>query len=111
MKTLQILSNFLDSTDDISENGGFARHIDWTLIYALLMLTTNLLCTLLIVYQIVRFTRRLFRFQSVISALIQSSGIYTLALIVYLSLVGRNMMAAFYADVVTAYIRVKTYLD
>ncbi len=37
--------------------------------------------------------------------------IYTLTLIVYLALVGRSMMAANYADIVAAYIRVKTSLD
>ncbi len=37
--------------------------------------------------------------------------IYTLTLIVYLALAERNMMAAYYADIVAAYARVKTALD
>ncbi|KAK0244878.1 hypothetical protein EDD85DRAFT_946197 [Armillaria nabsnona] len=105
MKTMQILSGFLDSTADISKNGDFEQNIDWSLIYALLSLATNLICTLLIVYQIIRLAYRLFLFQNIISALIESCTIYTLVLIVYLTLVGMNLVAAYYADIVAAYIR------
>ncbi|SJL15473.1 uncharacterized protein ARMOST_18971 [Armillaria ostoyae] len=105
MKTMQLLSGFFDSTDDISKTGGFAQNINWSLIYALLILATNLICTLSIVYRIICFAHRLLLSRSIISALIESSAIYTLALVVYLALVGRNMTAAFYADVVAAYIR------
>ncbi len=111
MKTMQILSDFHHFSDDIGKTSVFDQNIDWSLIYALLMLATNFICTLLIVYRIVRSTQRLFLFRSIISALIESSAIYTLALIVYLVLVGRNTMAGDYADIVGAYIRVKTSLD
>ncbi len=110
MKTMQILSVFLNSSMDISKAGVYAQNIDWSLIYVVLMLMTNLICTLLIVYKIVRFAHRLSLFRSVISAVIESSGILTLASIVYLALVGRNVIAAIYTDIVVAYIRVKTCL-
>ncbi len=109
MKTMQI-KFLLDFTRDISGNEHFAQNIDWPLIYASLMLATNLICTLLIVYRIVRFAHRLLLFRSVISAVIESSGIFTLASIVFLALVGRNTIAAFYADIVVAYVKVKTSL-
>ncbi|SJL15561.1 uncharacterized protein ARMOST_19062 [Armillaria ostoyae] len=105
MKIMQILSNFTYSTDDISKTAVFQQNIDWLLIYALLMLVTNLICTILMVYQIIHFAQRLFLFRSIISALIESSAIYTLVLIMYLALVGKNTMAAYYADVLAAYIR------
>ncbi|PBK96082.1 hypothetical protein ARMGADRAFT_1028298 [Armillaria gallica] len=105
MKTMQILNDLHNYTYDISNTRLFAQNIDWSLIYALLVLATNLICTLLIVYRIIRFAQRLFLFRSIISALIESSAIYTLVLIVYLALVGRNMMVAYYADMVAAYIR------
>lgn len=79
--------------------------------YALLTAATTLTCTLLIVYHIVHFAHRLLLFQSIISVLIESSVIYTLALIVYLVLVGRNMLAANYAAIFAAYIRVSKPLD
>ncbi len=104
---MQILSGFLDSTADISKNGDFVQNIDWSLIYGLLSLATNLICTLLIVYQIICLAYRLFLFRNIISALIESCTIYTLVLIVYLVLVGMNLVVAYYADIVAAYIKVK----
>ncbi|PBK96067.1 hypothetical protein ARMGADRAFT_1163683 [Armillaria gallica] len=105
MRTLQIRGVFLNLTDDISKTGNFARNVDWSLMYALLTAATTLTCTLLIVYRIARFAHRLLLFQSIIAALIESSVIYTLALIVYLAPVGRNMLAANYAVIFAAYIR------
>ncbi len=93
-------------TYDISKTGVFAVKIDWSLIYVLLTLSATVLCTVLIVYRIVHFTHRLLLFRSIIFALIESSAIYTLALILYLALVARNMMAADYADTFSAYVKV-----
>lgn len=105
MKTLQILSTF--PIDEISNTGGFVQNINWVSIYAVLTLITTLVCTILIVYRIVRFAHRLLFFRSIISALIESSTIYTLALILYLVLEGRNMTATEYADIFAAYVKVK----
>ncbi|PBK96170.1 hypothetical protein ARMGADRAFT_1028370 [Armillaria gallica] len=44
-------------------------------------------------------------FRRTISALIESAMIYTMALIVYLALVGRNLITANYAEIVAAYVR------
>ncbi|PBK96135.1 hypothetical protein ARMGADRAFT_1077645 [Armillaria gallica] len=105
MKTLQILSTF--PMGEISNTGGFVQNINWELIYVVSILITTLVCTILIVYRIVRFAHRLLFFRSSISALIESSSIYTLALILYLVLEGRNMMAAQYGDTFATYIQVK----
>ncbi|KAK0244810.1 hypothetical protein EDD85DRAFT_979839 [Armillaria nabsnona] len=104
MKAMQIFSDF-HGVSDVSKSVLYAAEIDWPLIYAALSLTTTLMCTLLIVYRIVRFARRLLLFRRIISALIESAMIYTLSLIVYLALAGRNLMAANYADTVAAYVR------
>ncbi len=89
MKAMQIFSDF-QGVSEVSKNGLYAAEIDWPLIYAVLSLTTTLMCTLLIVYRIVRFAHRLLLFQRIISALIESAMIYTLSLIVYLALVGEE---------------------
>ncbi|KAK0244824.1 hypothetical protein EDD85DRAFT_946121 [Armillaria nabsnona] len=102
MKIMQILS---DSLHNSVKTGVLAATIDWPLIYLLLTLTTTVMCTLLIVYRIVRFAHRLLFFRSIISALIESSAIYTLALIGFLMVQKRNLMAANYADIMLAYIR------
>ncbi|SJL18783.1 uncharacterized protein ARMOST_22383 [Armillaria ostoyae] len=104
MKTMEIFSG-AHSVNDISKSEPFTREIDWPLIYIVLVLTTTLTCTMLIVYRIVRFARRVLLFRHIISALIESAMIYTLVLIMYLVLVGRNMMATYYADIVAAYVR------
>ncbi|KAK0244839.1 hypothetical protein EDD85DRAFT_979891 [Armillaria nabsnona] len=111
MKVMQIFSAFHNVTYDISKTGVFAVQIDWSLIYILLTLTATVLCTVLIVYRIVHFTHRLLLFRSIISALIESSAIYTLALILYLALVARNMTAAYYTDTFAAYVRVRRSPD
>ncbi|PBK96119.1 hypothetical protein ARMGADRAFT_1077630 [Armillaria gallica] len=105
MKVMQILSAFHNVMHDISNTKVFAVQIDWSLIYILLTLSATVLCTVLIVYRIVHFTHRLLLFRGIISALIESSAIYTLALIVYLALVAKNMTAADYADTFAAYVK------
>ncbi|PBK96165.1 hypothetical protein ARMGADRAFT_1077674 [Armillaria gallica] len=104
MKAMQTFSD-IHILSDVRMDTVFAIEIDWTLIYIVLILTTTLMCTLLIVYRIVRFARRLLLFRRIISALIESAMIYTLALIVYLALAGRNMLAASYADTGAAFVR------
>ncbi|KAK0460272.1 uncharacterized protein EV420DRAFT_1535964, partial [Desarmillaria tabescens] len=106
MKVMQILSDLLNSSNGFSEAGGFAAKTDWSLIYILMTLVTTLFCTLLIVYRIIRFAHRLLLFRSIIYALTESCVIYSLALIVYLALVGKNMAAAYYVDIVAAYVKV-----
>ncbi|PBK96116.1 hypothetical protein ARMGADRAFT_1028324 [Armillaria gallica] len=76
MKIMETLSVVYSSTDDISKIRVFVPQID---------------C---------RFAHRLLLFRSIISALIESSAIYTLALVVYLALVRANMMSVAYADIV-----------
>ncbi len=68
------------------------------------------MCTVLIVYRIVRFAHRLIFFRSIISALIESSAIDTLSLMVYLVVQRGDGMAADYADIIFPYARVKIYL-
>ncbi|KAK0494454.1 hypothetical protein EDD18DRAFT_1106986 [Armillaria luteobubalina] len=88
MKGMQTYSDIhvlhLSDTNALND---YVAQIDWPLIYSLMTLATNLMCTLFIVYRIVRFAT-IFSFRNVISAMIQSSAIYSLAMIVYLFLLG-----------------------
>ncbi|KAK0220533.1 hypothetical protein IW262DRAFT_1461805 [Armillaria fumosa] len=103
MKGMQTYSDIhiLHLSDSIGLNE-YVAQIDWPLIYSLMTLATNLMCTLLIVYRIISFAR-IFSFRSVISAMIESSAIYSLAMIVYLVLVGRDLLSASYADIIVGY--------
>ncbi|KAK0244828.1 hypothetical protein EDD85DRAFT_809781 [Armillaria nabsnona] len=65
------------------------------------------MCTVLIVYRIVRFTHRLTFFRSIISALIEYSTVYTLALLVIPVVQGGNRTAD-YTDLVLVHIRAIT---
>ncbi|PBK96150.1 hypothetical protein ARMGADRAFT_1028352 [Armillaria gallica] len=82
-----------------------AAQIPSQLIYLLLTLTTTIMCTVLIVYRIARFAHRLIFFRSIISALIESSAIDTLSLMVYLVVQRGDGMAADYADIIFPYAR------
>ncbi|KAK0429770.1 hypothetical protein EV421DRAFT_1914095 [Armillaria borealis] len=104
MKAMQLFSDIHDFTN-LSKGAFSAMEIDWSLIYIVFNLTTTLMCTLLIVYRIIRFAHRLSLFRHIISALIESAMIYTLVLIVYLALTGRNIMAAAYADIIVGYVK------
>ncbi len=105
-KSLQIRSIFID-TSDIGNSRVFTADIDWTLIYLSLTLTTTLLCTLLIVYRIVRLALGVSSYGKIIEIVIESSAMYSLTLIVYLALVARNLESSFYADIIAAYVKVR----
>ncbi|KAK0185445.1 hypothetical protein F5146DRAFT_1143899 [Armillaria mellea] len=105
-KSLQIRSTFINTTSDIGNTAGFAAQINWALIYLSLTLATTLLCTLLIVYRIVRLASGVSSYGKIVEIVIESSAIYSLTLIVYLALVARNLESAYYADIIMAYIKV-----
>ncbi len=104
---MQIRSTFINTTSDIGSTGGFAAQIDWALIYLSLTLATTLLCTLLIVYRILRLASGVSSYGKIVEIVIESSAMYSLTLIVYLALVARNLEAAYYADMIMAYIKVR----
>ncbi|KAK0244809.1 hypothetical protein EDD85DRAFT_213015 [Armillaria nabsnona] len=104
IKVMQMFSDIRILTDS-PEAGQFAPVIDWSLIYVILMLATTLICTLLIIYRIVREAREMSASRKIIEMLIQSSAIYSLSLIIYLALVSRNLEASFYADTFVAYVK------
>ncbi|KAK0432303.1 hypothetical protein EV421DRAFT_2040738 [Armillaria borealis] len=106
VKSLQIRSAFVNATSDIGSTGAFAADIDWALIYLSLTLVTTLLCTLLIVYRIVRLASGVSSYGRIIEIVIESSAMYSLTLIVYLALVARNLESAYYVDIIVAYIKV-----
>ncbi|PBK62570.1 hypothetical protein ARMSODRAFT_1024771 [Armillaria solidipes] len=106
IKVMQMFSDIRTLTDDSPETGQFTPEIDWSLIYIILMLATTLICTLLIVYRIVRKAREMSTSRKIIEMLIQSSAMYSLFLIVYLALVSRNLEAGYYADTFVVYVKV-----
>ncbi len=111
MKTMQTLSILLNFTDDIKKSAHFAEDINWSLIYILMTLATTIICTILIIYRIVRLAHRIFLFRSIISTMVESSAMSSLVLIVYLALVVMNLELAYYADICAAYVRVKRSLN
>ncbi|PBK96163.1 hypothetical protein ARMGADRAFT_759811 [Armillaria gallica] len=104
MKAMQTFSNFQNSTNDISAQ--FAVNVNWSLIYAVLMLATTVMCTLLIVYRIVRHATGMSASYKIIEMLVESSALYSISLIVYLALVSQNSESGSYADTIAAYVKV-----
>ncbi len=78
---MQIRSTFINTTSDIGSTGGFAAQIDWALIYLSLTLATTLLCTLLIVYRILRLASGVSSYGKIVEIVIESSAMYSLTLI------------------------------
>ncbi|PBK62552.1 hypothetical protein ARMSODRAFT_603302 [Armillaria solidipes] len=88
----------------------FAAEINWSLIYALLTLTTMLACSLLIIYRIIQHAPWISTSpRIVVIMLIRSSGMYLLSLILNLSCTGveefRIQSLLHYADTIAAYIK------
>ncbi len=107
MEIMETLSGFLNN---YVKNGVLSAHFHHPSIYILLNLTGSVISTVLIVYRIVCFVHRLIFFRSIISALIESSAIYTLSLIVFLVVERRDRTAVDYIDLVLVHIRVKKSL-
>ncbi|KAK0185438.1 hypothetical protein F5146DRAFT_1143893 [Armillaria mellea] len=105
MRTMQILSDFNIPAGDISKDAVFAN-IDWPLIYILMMLTTTLMCTVLIVYRIIRLAKKIILFRDIIAALIESAAMYTLVLIMYLAMTAANIAANNYTEIFMIYVQV-----
>ncbi|PBK62572.1 hypothetical protein ARMSODRAFT_1024773 [Armillaria solidipes] len=103
MKAMQMYGDFHNSTNGLSVQ--FAADIDWSLIYVVLVLATTVMCTLLIVYRIVRHAPGMSASRKIIEMLIQSSAMYSISLIIYLALVSKNSESGFYADIIAAYVR------
>ncbi|KAK0244843.1 hypothetical protein EDD85DRAFT_932833 [Armillaria nabsnona] len=107
MKAMQILSvSFHNSNHDISKTNFFTMaEIDWSLIYILLTLATTLICTLLIVYRIIRHAPWMSASRKLIEMLVESSAMYSISLIVYLVLLSKNSESTYYADIISAYVK------
>lgn len=67
MKVMQIFVDIrtYNLSGSISESKTYMAETNWSLIYLLMMLATNLMCTLFIVYRIVRLAQRIFLFRSI----------------------------------------------
>lgn len=112
MRAMQLVAYFHIVTADTVSGLQFIWEIDWLLIYTSLTVATTLICTLLIMYRIVRLAQRIFLFRNIIAAVIESSAIYTLTHILLLATVARHTMeAANDADIIAAYGRVKRSLN
>ncbi|KAK0222365.1 hypothetical protein IW262DRAFT_1460688 [Armillaria fumosa] len=105
MKTMQIINEFNIPAKDISGAAIFPD-IDWPLVYILMMLAPTLMCTILIVYRIICVAQKVFLFRDIIAALIESAGVYTLALIIDLAMTVANINAVNYLVYIVAYIKV-----
>ncbi|KAK0472630.1 hypothetical protein IW261DRAFT_1570714 [Armillaria novae-zelandiae] len=103
MKTMQIFSSIHNSANDISAQ--FAPNVNWSLINIVLILVTTFWCTFFIVYRVARHTPEMSTSRKIIKMLIESSAMYSTALIIYLALALQNSESGFYIDVISAYIR------
>ncbi|PBK62549.1 hypothetical protein ARMSODRAFT_1089119 [Armillaria solidipes] len=101
MRTMEMLSIFDNSTNNIS-----TAEIDWSLIYVSLTLATTLMCTLLIIYRIIRRASGTNTSHKIVEMLIESSAMYSLSLIIYLALISKNFEFGDYADIIAAYVKV-----
>ncbi|KAK0244890.1 hypothetical protein EDD85DRAFT_932854 [Armillaria nabsnona] len=81
----------------------FTTEINWSLVYILLTLSTTVMCTVAIVYRLLRCAPGISASRKLVEMLIESSSIYSLSLIIYLATVSKNLESSFYADIIAAY--------
>lgn len=89
---------------DLSKYGSTS----WTTMYLSLVLATTLMCTLLIMYRIlsvrgIKVGLRTYR--GVVEVIVESAALYSIALIIYISLAARNELSGGYVDVITSSIK------
>ncbi|PBK88049.1 hypothetical protein ARMGADRAFT_1085025 [Armillaria gallica] len=106
MKSVQIyhLHHDVLEGDELSKYGS----IEWTTIYLSLVLATTLMCTLLIVYRILSvggIKAGLRTYRGVVEVIVESAALYSIALIIYISLITRNDLSGGYIDIITASIK------
>ncbi|KAK0491970.1 hypothetical protein EDD18DRAFT_1465696 [Armillaria luteobubalina] len=106
MKSVQICHLLHDvlEPDELSKYGS----IEWTTIYLSLVLTTTLMCTLLIVYRILSvggIKAGLRTYRGVVEVIVQLAALYFITLIIYISLIVRKELCGVYADIITASIK------
>ncbi|KAK0222367.1 hypothetical protein IW262DRAFT_976208 [Armillaria fumosa] len=101
MKIIQIFN----SVQNPAVGAQFAANISWSLIYAVLVLATTVMCTFLIAYRIIRHAAGMNASHKIIEMLIESSALYSISLIIYLALVPKNSDSGFYASMVATYAR------
>ncbi len=97
MRIMHLVAAFrvtVANTTGSREKIRFIWEIDWLLAYTSLTVATTLICTLLIMYRIIRLAQRIFLFRNIIAAVIESSLIYTLTHILLLVAVARHALEA-----------------
>lgn len=104
-KIIQLRSILLDTTDDVGDTSGFSSQIAFfSVMYISMTLATTLLCTVLIVYRIMRVSGVQSYF-GILEVLVESSALYSLSLIANLAFVILNSDGCFYTDIVMMYIK------
>ncbi|KAK0460275.1 uncharacterized protein EV420DRAFT_257526 [Desarmillaria tabescens] len=105
-KMIQLVSILRYETQSIEDTEGSTPdpQFDFSVIYLSLTLVTTLSCTALIVYRILRVTG-VHSYCGILEALIESSAIYSMSLIIYLVLVICGLDGCFYADIFMMYIK------
>ncbi|SJL15038.1 uncharacterized protein ARMOST_18520 [Armillaria ostoyae] len=107
IKSVQIyhlLHDILEGDDMHSYNG----NTDWTTVYLSLGLAATLMCTLLIVYRILSvggIKAGLRTYRGVVEVIVESAALYSIILIIYISLNARSELCSAYADAICASIK------
>ncbi|KAG7441745.1 uncharacterized protein BT62DRAFT_997020 [Guyanagaster necrorhizus] len=83
----------------------------WVILYLSLVLATNILCTLLIIYRIITVVRAdrggtgIKTYRGAIEILVESAFLYSFALLLYVIFVARETLTAQYLDTLAAVVR------
>ncbi|KAK0466478.1 hypothetical protein IW261DRAFT_1683955 [Armillaria novae-zelandiae] len=108
MKVLEIYHVLNDAVNDVQDTSVFGIVHSWITAYISLNLTTTILCTLLIIYQIITVSHAgmgIRTFRGIIEIIVESAFIYSIALLVYIVLITCNSYGQPYIDILACFAR------
>ncbi|KAK0471756.1 hypothetical protein IW261DRAFT_1571634 [Armillaria novae-zelandiae] len=107
-QVLQIYHQLNDVVNDVQDTSVFGIVHSWITAYISLILTTTILCTLLIIYRIITVSHAgmgIRTFRGIIEIIVESAFIYSIALLVYIVLITCNSYEEPYIDILACFAR------
>ncbi|KAK0471770.1 hypothetical protein IW261DRAFT_1313926, partial [Armillaria novae-zelandiae] len=106
MKVLEIYVDLNDTINDVQDFSVVETVHSWITAYISLILTTTILCTLLIIYRIITVSHAgmgIRTFRGIIEIIVESAFIYSIALLVYIVLITCNSYGEPYIDILAGF--------
>lgn len=105
--------HYINNLMSVQDTTSYGDNTIWVILYVSFVLSTTILCTILIIYRIIKVVIRTERgregiqsYKGVIEILVESASLYSFVLVLYIIFIAHETMTAFFFDIVALVIRV-----